>query len=86
VPPAVITHLIIGERKSAFLSIISKKETLKAFFFSTFSPEVAADDAENSRKKQLSLNKLVCARLKTKPNNYAYFRVAHGAPNFSFLW
>jgi hypothetical protein len=79
--PAVITvedrrQPLVGLRNSASLPINSKRERLKARFFTRFSPEVTADYVKKALKKQLSLQKLVCTRHKSKFNTYASFRVS----------
>jgi hypothetical protein len=62
-------------RDSDSLSIISKKERFKAFFFSRFSHEVTADDVEWSLKEKLSPKKLFCT-IHKKFNTYTSFRVS----------
>jgi hypothetical protein len=99
--PAVNTVEPRCVRNSALLPVISKKESFKALFVTTVSPEVAADVAEKPLKEKLSPKKLVCTRLKTKFNTYAPFHVlltedsfnlsgslvfGIRASNGSFLW
>jgi hypothetical protein len=61
--------------KHCFHPVVSKKEMCKAFFISSFSPEITTVDVDKSLKEQSSLKKLVCTRLKTNLNSYAHFRV-----------
>jgi hypothetical protein len=48
------------------LALIEAK--ISPFFFSYFSPEVTADDVEQSQQDQIILKKMACTKLKTKFN------------------
>jgi hypothetical protein len=73
---------LIGVRNCVSLPVVSKKERSKALFILCFSPEVVTVEVEKSLREQLSLNRLVCARLRTKFNSYASLHVLVNEDDF----
>jgi hypothetical protein len=67
------------------LPVVVKNIKTKALFVSRFSPEVTADDVHRSIKEQLSLDKLVCTRLKTKFSTYASFHISVKEDDFPLI-
>jgi hypothetical protein len=93
-PPAKISAVnkvkprrqpLIGVSNSLSLPVISKPGRSKALFLSRFRPEVTADDVHKSLKKQLSLKKLVCTKLKTKFNSYSSFHISVMEDEFALI-
>jgi hypothetical protein len=59
--------------RNCSLVTISKRVKTKSLFVSLFSPNITSRDIEESLKEQLKLSSIVCTKLKTKYNTYAFF-------------
>jgi hypothetical protein len=76
---------LIGVGSSVSLPVITKPQRSKALFVSRFSPEVTSDDVSKTLKEQLSLERLVCTKLKTKFNTYSSFHISVTEDEFSLI-